>query len=204
MGVTRFRRFAAARDVRVSTPVAERLVAAARVAIPAADAAVARQVATADLALLAALDAQTAHATAQIDALLPATPYAVLLTGPGWGPVRAGSYAAAVGELGRWPSHRQIYRAAGLTPSQYESAGKRRDGAITREGNVLLREAVLQLGMGLRHHDPAAAARAAAMRQRGKPGGIINNAIARRANRIAFVMVRDQTPYDPTRWSVQE
>jgi hypothetical protein len=60
MGTTRFRRFAAARDVRVATPVAERLVAAAGVAIPAADAPVARQVAVADLALLAALDAQNA------------------------------------------------------------------------------------------------------------------------------------------------
>lgn len=204
MGVTRFRRFAAARDVRVSTPTAERLVAAAKVAIPAADAAVARQVVSADLMLLDALDAQAAHAAEQIAALLPATAYAVLLTGPGWGPVRVGGYAAAVGQLHRWPSHRQIYRAAGLTPSQYESAGKRRDGAISREGNVLLREAVLQLGIGLRHHDRAAAARAAEMRQRGKPGGIITNAIARRANRIAFVMVRDQVPYDPTRWTPQE
>jgi transposase len=57
---------------------------------------------------------------------------------------------------------------------------------------------------GLRHHDRAAAARAAAMRQRGKPGGFLTNAIARRANRIAFVMVRDQVPYDPTRWTLQE
>lgn len=69
---------------------------------------------------------------------------------------------------------------------------------------MLLREAVLQLGIGLRHHDRAAAARAAAMRQRGKPGGIINTAIARRANRIAYVMVRDQTTYDPTRCTLKE
>jgi transposase len=55
--------------------------------------------------------------------------------------------------------------------------------------------------MGLWQQDPAARAYATALRERGKPGGIIACALARRAGKIAFAMVRDQAPYDPARWS---
>ena len=198
LGVARFRAFAAHRDVRVSTAVATRLVDAARQALPTAEAAVARQVLAADLALLADLDAQTAAADARIAAILPATRYQVLTTVPGWGPLRAAGYGAAVGDPDRWPSARQIYRAAGLTPTQYESAGKRRDGGISREGSVALRCALLDLGVGLWHSEPAARAYATRLRERGKPGGIIATAMARVAGRLAYAMVRDHTIYDPT------
>jgi transposase len=204
MGVARFRAFAAKRDVRVSGTVAERLVAAARQSLPTPEAGVARQVLVADLALLAALDGQLAEVDARITALVPATRYGVLTSGPGWGPVRAAAYAAGVGEPNRWPSHRQVYRAAGLNPSQYESSGRRRDGGISREGSVPLRRAILDLGVGLWHQDPAARAYAAALRERGKPGAIITCALGRRANKIAFAMIRDQTLYDPTCWTTQE
>jgi hypothetical protein len=38
------------------------------------------------------------------------------------------------------------------------------------------------------------------MRVRGKHGGVIVCALANRANRIAFALVRDQTSYEATRW----
>lgn len=201
LGVTRFRRYAAHRDVRVSVTMAERLVEAARQALPTDGAQVARRIVAADVALLADLDAQIDGATERIGHLIGATPYAVLRTGPGWGDARVGSYAAAVGDPTRWPSHRQIYRAAGLTPMQYESAGTRRDGKISREGSVVLRQAILDLGIGLWHQDPAARRYAATLRGRGKPGGIITCALGRRANKIAHAMLRDQQPYDPARWT---
>jgi transposase len=204
LGVARFRAFAAKRDVRVSVTVAQRLVAAARQALPTPEAGVARQVLTADLALLAALDGQLAEVDARLTALVPATAYGVLTSGPGWGPVRAAAYAAGVGDPARWPSHRQVYRAAGLNPAQYESSGRRRDGGISREGSVPLRRAILDLGVGLWHCDPAARNYAAGLRERGKPGAIITCALGRRANKIAFAMVRDQTPYDPTCWTPKE
>ena len=204
LGVVRFRSFAQRRDVRVSVTMAQRLVAAARNALPTPDAAVARQVLTADLTLLDSLDAQLVEVDARIDALVPATVYGVLTSGPGWGAVRAAGYAAAVGDPARWPSHRQVYRAAGLNPSQYESAGRRRDSGISREGSVPLRRAILDLGVGLWHCDPAARSYAAGLRERGKPGAIITCALGRRANKIAFAMVRDQTLYDPTCWTTKE
>jgi transposase len=127
-------------------------------------------------------------------------PFAVLCSGPGWRVVRAATYGAAVGDPARWPSARHVYRASGLCPATYASAGRRQDGAISREGSVTLRRAVLSLGVGLWRLDPAARAYAVSLRARGKPPGVIATAMANRANRIAFAMVRDQQPYDPNRW----
>lgn len=203
LGETRFIRFAASRDLRVRKPVAERLVAAARDALPCPDAAVARQVLVTDLVLLAQLNEQIAHAESAMAELLPLSPFATLPSVPGWGVVRAGNYAAAVGDPHRWPGYRQLYRASGLSPMQYESAGKRRDGSISREGSVELRRALIDLGVGLWLSEPAAKTYAAGG-DLGKHGGVIACAMANRANRIAFALVRDQTSYDPTYWNQQE
>jgi transposase len=201
LGTTRFVRFAGIRGVRVRQSVAERLLDAARDALAMPDAAVARQVLAADLVLLGDLDRQIETAEGQLETLLPVSPFATLTSTPGWGTVRAGNYAAAVGDPTRWPGHRQLYRASGLSPAQYESAGRRRDGSISREGSVELRRALIDLGIGLWHCDPAAKTYAAGLRGRGKKGAVIACALANRANRIAFAMVRDHTGYDPTRWA---
>lgn len=63
-----------------------------------------------------------------------------------------------------------------MVAAQYESAGKRRDGAISRK------------------------LYAAELRARGKKGGVIGCAMANRANRIAYAMVRDQATYDARYW----
>ncbi|MGH3933290.1 MAG: transposase, partial [Pseudonocardiaceae bacterium] len=134
LGVERFRDYAARRDVRVSRPVAARLVAAAGGALPTPAAAVAREVPAADLTLLDDLEDQIGAAEARIAALLPATEYQILTSTPGWGVIRAAGYAAALGPPTRWGSAAKIYRASGLSPIVYASAGKRRDGGITPRG----------------------------------------------------------------------
>lgn len=204
LGASRLVRFAATRNLRVHRPLAERLVTAARDALPTADAAVARQVLAADLALLADLDTQIAVAEAELSRLLPASPFRPLTSVPGWGVVRAANYGAALGDPARWPGARQVYRAAGLSPVQYESAGRRRDGGISREGSVQLRRALIDLGMGLWLLEPSARGYAAQLKARGKRGGIIACALAHRANKIAYALVRDRTDYDPSRWGSQD
>lgn len=201
LGVSRFVRLAADRGLRVRRSTADRLVAAARAALPSPEAQVARQVLADDLVLLACLNNQIAAAEAQMARLLPDTPFAPLTTVPGWGTVRAANYGAAVGDPHRWPGARQLYRASGLSPAQYESAGKRRDGSISREGSVALRRALIDLGIGLWRADPAARRYGQQLRARGKRGGVIGCAMANRANKIAYAMVRDQSGYDPGRWA---
>lgn len=201
LGESRLIRFGANRGLRIHKPQAEKLIAAARDALPMPDAAIARQVLAADLALLADLDNQVRQAEAQLARLLPASPFRSLTSVPGWSVVRAGNYAGALGDPARFSNPRQVYRSAGLNPIQYESAGKRHDTVISREGSVELRRALIDLGMGLWLNEPAATARAVQLRARGKKGGVIACAMAHRANRIAFALVRDQAVYDPGRWT---
>jgi transposase len=201
LGESRLMRFAAARDVQLRRPLAGRLVTAARDALPTADAAVARRVLAADVALLADLNTQIGAAETELAALVPRSPFSTLTSVPGWGVVRVANYAAALGDPSRWPGPRQIYRAAGLSPMQYESAGKRRDGTISREGSVALRRALIDLGIGLWLTEPAAKAYGAGLKARGKHGGIIACAMAHRATRIAFALVRDHASYERSRWS---
>lgn len=201
LGVNRLIRFAAARDLRLRRPVAERLVTAARDALPTRDAVIARQILAADVNLLADLDTQIQAAEAELAVLLPRSPFATLVTVPGWGVVRVSNYAAALGDPNRWPGPRQIYRASGLSPMQYESAHKRRDGSISREGSVALRRALIDLGIGLWLTEPSAKTYAGGLKARGKRGGVIACALAHRATRIAHALTRDHTAYDPARWT---
>jgi transposase len=204
LGVNRFIRFGANRGLQIRKPLAERLVATAHETLPMPDAAAARAVLTSDLALLEALDQQIAAAETEFARLIPASPFRTLTTVPGWGVTRVANYAAAVGEPSRWPGPRQLYRAAGLNPIQYESAGKRRDNVISREGSVELRRALIGFAFGLWTLDAPSKAYAQRLKARGKPGGVIGCAIAHRANRIAFALVRDHADYDPAKWMPEE
>ena len=200
LGVNRLIRFAAVRDVQLRRPIAERLVAAAKDALPTRDAVVARRVLATDVCLLADLDSRINDAETELARLLPRSPFGTLTSVPGWGVVRASNYAAALGDPARWPGHKQIYRASGLSPMQYESAGRRRDGSISREGSVALRRALIDLGIGLWLTEPAAKAYAQGLKDRGKRGRVIACALAHRATRIAHALVRDHATYDPARW----
>jgi transposase len=204
LGRTRFIRFGATRGLQIRKATAGKLIAAAKDALPMPDAAVARAVLAADLALLADLDAQIDAATTELARLVPLSPFGTLLTVTGWGAVRAGNYGGALGDPARFTTSRQVYRTAGLNPIQYESAGKRRDSVISREGSVELRRALIDLGIGLWLNDRAAKQHAAALRARGKKGLVIACAMAHRANRIAFALVRDQAPYDPNHWTRED
>ena len=60
---------------------------------------------------------------------------------------------------------------------------------------------LVDLGLGLWHTEPTGRRYGAPLRARGKPGGIIVSAMAHRANKIAYAMVRDQQPWEPSRWA---
>lgn len=94
LGASRLVRFGATRGLQIRKPQVD---AVARDALPMPDSAVTRQVLAADLALLNDLDVQVETATAELVRLLPHSPFRTLTSVPGWGAVRAGNYAAAVG-----------------------------------------------------------------------------------------------------------
>lgn len=197
------RGIAAAHGVRLAAPRATALIAAAarslrlpeperqaRLAIVGSDSARLRE-------LLTELDTTERH----IAALLERTPAAVVASLPGVGGIRAADYAAALGDPDRFPTAEHAYRASGLVPAQYESAGRSRRGAISREGSAALRHAIIELGRGLAQHDPHFAAYRRTLLERGKRPKVVNVAVGHRAHRLAFALIRTQQRYDPARFA---
>jgi transposase len=186
------------RGMRTRTTAIERVIETARKALvlPEARAQVYGRVVADDVSLLEHLDRQVARCESQLGALLPDTPAGILTTIPYFSVVRASNYGAALGDPRRFRTAAQVYRASGLVPKLYESAGRRRAGThISREGGVDLRQAILELGIALRNGHQPTARYARELEARGKPGGVVNCALGRRANRIAL-LVRDQAPFD--------
>ena len=207
MGPERFRTFCANRGVVVDRSKADLVVEAARQAfhLPNVRTQALLEVLQVDARLMRQLDSTIDRAEDCLAEVLNNTPAKVLVSIPHIGVVRASNYGGAVGDINRFASSAQIYRMSGLVPRLYESAGKRRGGlGISRAGKVELREAILELGKGLRLGHPDFGDYARRMKQRGKPGGVILCALGHRANRLAFAMMRDQVEFDPARWPARE
>jgi transposase len=116
--------------------------------------------------------------------------------------VTASSYAAALGDAHRFTNAAAAYRFSGLTPSSYESAGRRSTTVrISKIGSVELRQAMIALGVGITLHHPEFAAYKARLRASGKKPIVATIAVAHRAHRLAFAILRAQKPYDATKWA---
>jgi transposase len=203
LGADGLRRYVKRRGVRMTRTKASQVLDAARVvlALPAPERATLEQILSADLALLAAIDEQIAAAEAELARLLPDTPAGVLTSLPGIGTVRASNYGAALGDPARFPNAAKAYAAAGLIPARHESSRTHWPGlGITKAGSIELRQAIIELGIGLGHHHPEFLAYRKRLRAAGKAPGIAAVALGHRAHRLAFAMVRDQQSYDPQRW----
>ena len=204
LGVEGVLRFVRRRGVRLSRPKAEQIVQAAQQALrlPGAERPAPLVVLAADWALFEALDQQIQDATTQLAALLPDTPAGVLLGIPGVGVLTASSYGAAIGDPNRYRDAAAAYRASGLVPVTYESAGRARSRTgISREGSVELRRAIVELGRGIGLHHPDFIGYRHQLLSRGKPPLVAMIAVGHRAHRLAFAMLRSQRPYDADRWA---
>ncbi len=107
LGVNRLIRFAAVRDIQLCQPVAQRLVAVARDALPTRDAVMARRVLATDMGLLAVLDTQINAAEAELATLVPLSVFATLTS------VRAGASSGCPIMLPPW-----VIRAGGQAPGR--------------------------------------------------------------------------------------
>ena len=204
LGVDGVLRFVRRRGVHMTRPKAQQIVQAAHVALRlfSTERRAPLAVLAADWALFEALDAQICEATAQLAALLPNTPAGVLLGIPGVGVVNASSYGAAIGDPNRYRYAAAAYRASGLVPISYESAGRARPRTgISREGSVELRRAIIDLGRGVGLHHPDFIAYRRELLARGKPPLVALIAVGHRAHRLAFAMLRSQRSFDADRWT---
>jgi transposase len=205
LGIEGLRSYVAKRGCRMSRPKAAQVLAAAKNALRLDDTEhqAASAVLAADVVLLETVGAEVERAEGILGAILGQTPAGVLASLPGVGVVRASNYGAALGDPHRFTNAAAAYRFSGLVPTDYESAGRRRPGPhISREGSVELREAIIELGRGLASHQPDFGAYKKKKLAEGKKPSVAAVAVGRRAHRLCFAMMRDQTRYHPARWTL--
>jgi transposase len=121
-----------------------------------------------------------------------------LMSIPGIGPVTASAIAASVQDVSSFSGSREFSAYLGLTPRQNSSGGKERLGRVSKMGNRYLRKllvvgahAVLYNRKG---HADALRTWASKLMET-KPFKLVAVALANKLARIAFAVMRDQTPY---------
>jgi len=158
--------------------------------------------------LMTPLNRQIERATKDVEMIARQDPAVRrLCTAPGVGPVTAASFVATIDPAERFRGAHQVEAYLGLVPRELSSGEKLRKGPITKTGDrrtrCLLVEAAWAL---LRTNRPAVAPlrawteRLAA--RRGRRVAVV--ALARKLAGILYAMMRDQTEFDDSHWTVRK
>jgi len=82
-------------------------------------------------------------------------PQAVLMTHPGVGPVTSLAFVLILGPVERFERSKQVVSYLGLNPQEHSSGGKQRLGAISKQGNPMMRSLLVEAGHTAVRFDPA-------------------------------------------------
>jgi transposase len=77
-----------------------------------------------------------------------------LMTHPGIGPVNALAFVLTIGPVARFRRSKQVVSYLGLNPSEHSTGGKRRLGAISKQGNTLVRWLLIEAAHQAVRFDP--------------------------------------------------
>ena len=78
----------------------------------------------------------------------------LLMTQPGVGPNTALAYVLTMGDVSRFPRGKQVASYLGLIPREESSGGRQKLGAITKQGNRLLRSLLVEAAQIAVRFDP--------------------------------------------------
>ena len=151
------------------------------------------------LKLLDSIATELVGVEAELSKLCASEPIVTLLaTAPGVGSIVAASFVSVIDEAKRFRSAHHVESYVGLVPSEDTTGGKRRVGAISKEGNSYLRALLVQAAWSVLRtsdrHDPLRLWAEAVSARRGKRIAVV--ALARRLVGILWAMWRDGTVYD--------
>lgn len=107
------------------------------------------------LQLLSGLEPAIAELTQAVEAAGEQDARVQLLrTHPGVGPITALAFVLVIGDITRFARSRQLTSYLGLIPSEDSSGTRRRLGAISKQGNTLLRTLLVEAGQSAASCDP--------------------------------------------------
>ncbi len=107
------------------------------------------------LGLLEMLNQQVGKLDAAVQTAAEENPHArLLMTQPGVGPNTALAYVLTIGNVSRFARGKQVASYLGLIPREESSGGRLKLGAITKQGNRMLRSLLVEAAQVAVQHDP--------------------------------------------------
>lgn len=149
------------------------------------------------------LQALHAHLTTLIDALDQQVSEVAqqrpgarrLMTHPGVGPVTALATEVFLGDPSRFADAKAVASYVGLIPSEYSSGARQRLGALTKQGNAMLRFLWCEAAIHAERRDPALG-RFYRRKLQQKGLGKARVAVARKLGIRLWILLRDRIEYD--------
>ena len=117
-----------------------------------------------------------------------------LMTHPGVGPVVGLAFALTLGPVERFANSRRLVSYLGLNPREHSSGGRQRLGAISKQGNTLLRWLLVEAAQTAARYDPELRRTYQRLKFR-RVSGVAKVAIARRLAVRLYWMLRAQVDY---------
>jgi transposase len=119
---------------------------------------------------------------------------ALLRTHPGVGPIVSLAMVLTLGPVERFPNSRKLVSYLGLNPREHSSGGHQRLGAISKQGNEMMRWLLVEAGQTAARYDPELR-RAYQRLKLKRVSGVAKVAVARRLAVRLYWMLRAQMNY---------
>jgi transposase len=147
------------------------------------------------LGLMAMLEQQIEPLDRAVKAEAQRDKMALLLqTQPGVGPITALAFVLTLGDVSRFPRGKQVASYLGLIPREHSSGGRQKLGAITKQGNRMLRMLLVEAAQAAVRYDPGLR-RQYLHRCHQKPKAVAKVAAARKLAVRLYWMLRTQVGY---------
>src|SRR5438270_5704006 len=147
------------------------------------------------LGLLAMLEQQIGKLDQAVQQAADQHPQAkLLMTQPGVGPNTALAFVLTIGDVSRFARGKQVASYLGLIPREESSGGRQKLGAISKQGNRLLRSLLVEAAQIAVRYDPQLR-REYLHRCHQKPKGVAKVAAARKIAVRLYWVLRIQTGY---------
>lgn len=123
----------------------------------------------------------------------------LLRTHPGVGPITGLAFVLVVGDITRFPRSKKLTSYLGLIPSEASSGARRRLGAISKQGNTLLRTLLVEAGQSAARCDPELRRAYQRLCRKKQHTGTAKVMVARKLAVRLYWMLKSQQPYAPAR-----
>src|SRR5713226_8798556 len=147
------------------------------------------------LGLLTMLDEQIGKLDRAVQQAAEENPHSkLLMTQPGVGPNTALAFVLTIGDVRRFRRGKQVASYVGLIPREESSGGRQKLGAISKQGNRMLRSLLVEAAQIAVRFDPGLR-KQYLHRCHQKPKGVAKVAAARKLALLLYWMLRTEVGY---------